>query len=174
MILPTFHSSMRARNVTIGHVLTFSTNNPITLDSDGDSDQSETMSGTESELDHNLNRPHVNCSEERRSRVRVLSESEASSAGRAVDSEFQESRSSEGVPFRARSQSAPAALWAAKRYGRQLRRMSDEFDTWLDKGEMKKVRSVGVARQMKTSRSWFSFLWSPRETEDEPGEGGAA
>lgn len=40
----------------------------------------------------------------------------------------------DGLPFRGRSQSAPAALWKAKKYGRQLRRMSDEFDTWLDKG----------------------------------------
>lgn len=43
----------------------------------------------------------------------------------------------DGLPFRGRSQSAPAALWKAKKYGRQLRRMSDEFDTWLDKGVSK-------------------------------------
>lgn len=40
----------------------------------------------------------------------------------------------EGAPFRGRSKSAPPALWAAKKYGRQLRRMSDEFDSLLDKG----------------------------------------
>ncbi|CAL8326546.1 unnamed protein product [Lota lota] len=67
--------------------------------------------------------------------------------------------------FRCRSQSAPAALWAAKKYGRQLRRMSDEFDSWLDKGEMRKVRSAGCAGQMWLSRSWWSNLFSHPETE---------
>uniref|UniRef100_A0ACB8G7N2 Uncharacterized protein n=1 Tax=Sphaerodactylus townsendi TaxID=933632 RepID=A0ACB8G7N2_9SAUR len=33
--------------------------------------------------------------------------------------------------FRGRSQSAPPILWAAQRYGRELRRMSDEFDWTL-------------------------------------------
>ncbi len=42
-----------------------------------------------------------------------------------------------GDPFRPRSRSAPPALWAAKKYGRQLRRMSDEFDILLDKGVRK-------------------------------------
>ncbi len=42
-----------------------------------------------------------------------------------------------GDPFRQRSRSAPPALWAAKKYGRQLRRMSDEFDILLDKGVRK-------------------------------------
>lgn len=41
---------------------------------------------------------------------------------------------SDGDSFRRRSRSAPPALWAAKKYGRQLRKMSDEFDTLLDKG----------------------------------------
>lgn len=43
----------------------------------------------------------------------------------------------DGAPFRGRSKSAPPALWAAKKYGRQLRRMSDEFDSLLDKGVRK-------------------------------------
>uniref|UniRef100_A0AAY5KFD0 BCL2 associated agonist of cell death b n=1 Tax=Esox lucius TaxID=8010 RepID=A0AAY5KFD0_ESOLU len=73
----------------------------------------------------------------------------------------------EGLPFRVRSQSAPPALWAAKRYGRQLRRMSDEFDTWLDKGQMKRVKSAGAAKQMTTSPSWWAFLFSHKETETE-------
>lgn len=34
----------------------------------------------------------------------------------------------EPSPFRGRSRSAPPNLWAAQRYGRELRRMSDEFD----------------------------------------------
>lgn len=78
-------------------------------------------------------------------RVRLYSESQVYTVSRCE--EFQDAAdghggsSSEeggmgdgGAPFRGRSQSAPAALWAAKRYGRQLRRMSDEFDTWLDRG----------------------------------------
>lgn len=40
----------------------------------------------------------------------------------------------DGDSFRPRSRSAPPALWAAKKYGRELRKMSDEFDTLLDKG----------------------------------------
>lgn len=42
--------------------------------------------------------------------------------------------SGDGEPFRPRSRSAPPAFWAAKKYGRELRKMSDEFDTLLDKG----------------------------------------
>jgi BCL2-antagonist of cell death len=63
-----------------------------------------------------------------------------SQVGRRDDTEFQdaitptEEGGGDGAPFRSRSQSAPPTLWAAKKYGRQLRRMSDEFDTWLDKG----------------------------------------
>ncbi|KAI4895763.1 hypothetical protein NFI96_024064, partial [Prochilodus magdalenae] len=72
----------------------------------------------------------------------------------------------EGDSFRRRCRSAPPALWAAKKYGRQLRKMSDEFDTLLDKG-MKRVRSAGTARQMHTSPSWFAFLWSHKESDSE-------
>ncbi|XP_026869806.2 BCL2 associated agonist of cell death b isoform X1 [Electrophorus electricus] len=68
--------------------------------------------------------------------------------------------------FRRRSRSAPPILWAAKKYGRQLRKMSDEFDTLLDKG-MKRARSAGAARQMHTSPSWFAFLWSHKESDTE-------
>ena len=51
-----------------------------------------------------------------------------------AEGEGEDGASGEGAPFRNRSQSAPPALWAAKKYGRQLRRMSDEFDILLDKG----------------------------------------
>lgn len=68
--------------------------------------------------------------------------------------------------FRRRSRSAPPAFWAAKKYGRQLRRMSDEFDILLDKG-MKRVKSAGTARQMRQSPSWFAFLWSHKESDAE-------
>ncbi|XP_062373151.1 BCL2 associated agonist of cell death b [Sardina pilchardus] len=67
--------------------------------------------------------------------------------------------------FRTRSQSAPAALWAAKKYGQQLRRMSDEFDSMLDQREMRRVASAGTSRQMRTSRSWFASLFSHKETD---------
>lgn len=73
-------------------------------------------------------------------RVRLYSESQVYTISRCEESEptdggpASEEGMGDGAPFRGRSQSAPAALWAAKRYGRQLRRMSDEFDTWLDRG----------------------------------------
>lgn len=56
-------------------------------------------------------------------------------------------------PFRPRSRSAPPALWAAKKYGQQLRRMSDEFDILLDKGVREPSytkNSDQHARQIKT------------------------
>ncbi|XP_077084348.1 BCL2 associated agonist of cell death b isoform X3 [Siphateles boraxobius] len=68
--------------------------------------------------------------------------------------------------FRPRSRSAPPALWAAKKYGQQLRRMSDEFDILLDRG-MKRVKSAGTARQMRQSPSWLAFLWSHKESDAE-------
>lgn len=76
-------------------------------------------------------------------RIRLNSESHASTVSR--DEELQAKGEddagtpTEGAPFRGRSKSAPPALWAAKKYGRQLRRMSDEFDSLLDKG----VRKMG-------------------------------
>lgn len=97
-------------------------------------------------------------------RVRLYSESQVYTVSRWQDAEPQDGASVEengdGLPFRGRSQSAPAALWKAKKYGRQLRRMSDEFDTWLDKGEVKRANS-----QKQTYRGWFSFLWSSKEEE---------
>ncbi|KAJ8275445.1 hypothetical protein COCON_G00071970 [Conger conger] len=155
MILPTYYSSLRSRNVSLGHILTFSPLHPVSLDQESDSDQSDTLSGTESDLGHAHSLPPVPGG--KRGRVRVLSESEALSVARGAEPEFQ-GAGSQDAPFRGRSQSAPAALWAAKRYGRQLRRMSDEFDTWLDRGqEVKRGRAGAV----KASSSWFSFLWPP-------------
>lgn len=97
-------------------------------------------------------------------RVRLYSESQVYTINRWEESEptdggpALEEGMGDGAPFRGRSQSAPAALWAAKRYGRQLRRMSDEFDTWLDRGEQKRGGMSGM-------RGWFSFLWSQQEEE---------
>lgn len=42
--------------------------------------------------------------------------------------EDEEMEEEEPSPFRGRSRSAPPNLWAAQRYGRELRRMSDEFE----------------------------------------------
>lgn len=71
-------------------------------------------------------------------RTRVNSESQASTVSRDEDlqakGEDEAGTPTEGAPFRGRSKSAPPSLWAAKKYGRQLRRMSDEFDSLLDKG----------------------------------------
>lgn len=59
----------------------------------------------------------------------------------------------DGDPFRPRSRSAPPAFWAAKKYGRELRKMSDEFDTLLDKG-VKDHRSNG-----KEPKKFFIFFF---------------
>lgn len=71
-------------------------------------------------------------------RNRVSSESQASTFSREEElqgnGEDEAGTPTEGAPFRGRSRSAPPALWAAQKYGRQLRRMSDEFDSLLDKG----------------------------------------
>lgn len=48
----------------------------------------------------------------------------------------------EGDSFRRRTRSAPPAFWAAKKYGRELRKMSDEFDTLFDKGVKKKKKNI--------------------------------
>ncbi|XP_028285340.1 BCL2 associated agonist of cell death b [Parambassis ranga] len=121
-----------------------------------------------------LKRPNLTLPELRipaTGRVRLNSESNASTFSK--DEEFQARGEEEagtptdGAPFRGRSRSAPPALWAAKKYGRQLRRMSDEFDSLLDKGGMKRVRSAGTAKQMHHSKSWWSYLFSHQETEGE-------
>ncbi|XP_060747049.1 uncharacterized protein bada isoform X2 [Tachysurus vachellii] len=106
-------------------------------------------------------------------RVRLYSESQVHTVSRWEDVEMQDGISAEesggasdGAPFRGRSQSAPAALWKAKKYGRQLRRMSDEFDTWLDRGDIRRASSKGKVSQKQHSRGWFSFIWgSTREEE---------
>ncbi|XP_077356255.1 uncharacterized protein LOC144003654 [Festucalex cinctus] len=105
-------------------------------------------------------------------RIRLNSESLASAVSR--DEEFQVKADEEagtpggdGAPFRGRSKSAPPALWAAKKYGRQLRRMSDEFDSLLDKGELKFKSAGGTTRSIHHSQTWWSYLFSHQETEGE-------
>ncbi|KAM4611978.1 BCL2 associated agonist of cell death b [Polymixia lowei] len=146
--------------------------------SDSESEPSEEVGGSETGqsssmqeqnilLDHNLNTPELRMA----GRLRLNSESHATTVTRDEElqarGEGEDGVSSDGAPFRGRSQSAPPALWAAKKYGRQLRRMSDEFDSLLDKGEMKRVRSAGTAKQMHHSKSWWNYLFSHQETEGE-------
>ncbi|KAM3590851.1 uncharacterized protein V6R79_017765 [Siganus canaliculatus] len=152
----------------------------FTISSDSESDPSEEVeerennqpsNGQEQPLPqrHTLTLPELRTAAT--SRVRLNSESHASNVSR--DEELQARLEEEagtptdGAPFRGRSKSAPPALWAAKKYGRQLRRMSDEFDSLLDKGEMKKGRNPGTAKPMHHSRSWWSYLFSHQETEGE-------
>ncbi|XP_028329681.1 BCL2 associated agonist of cell death b isoform X2 [Gouania willdenowi] len=97
-------------------------------------------------------------------RIRVNSESVSSTVSR---DEEEVGTPTDGAPFRGRSKSAPPSLWAAKKYGQRLRRMSDEFDSLLDKGEMRKVRSAGSTKQMHHSKSWWSYLFSHQEMEGE-------
>ncbi|XP_036002497.1 BCL2 associated agonist of cell death b [Fundulus heteroclitus] len=104
-------------------------------------------------------------------RIRLNSESHASTISREEElqgrGEEEAGTPTEGLPFRNRSNSAPPALWAAKKYGRQLRRMSDEFGSLLDKGELRKVSSAGTNRPIHHSRSWWNYLFSHQETEGE-------
>ncbi|XP_016041717.1 bcl2-associated agonist of cell death isoform X2 [Erinaceus europaeus] len=73
-------------------------------------------------------------------------------------------------PFRGRSRSAPPNLWAAQRYGRELRRMSDEFQGSF-KG-LPRPKSAGTATQMLQSSSWTRIFqsWWDRNL----GRGGSA
>uniref|UniRef100_A0A8C8GG62 BCL2 associated agonist of cell death b n=1 Tax=Oncorhynchus tshawytscha TaxID=74940 RepID=A0A8C8GG62_ONCTS len=144
--------------------------------SDSESEPSEEVGETEKDqssagkgmtggpIGHALTVPEMRLAGE--GRLRMNSESQAQELqGRGPGVE---GVPTDGASFRGRSQSAPPALWAAKRYGRQLRRMSDEFDTWLDKGEMRRVKSAGAAKQMTKSPSWWAYLFSHKETETEP------
>ncbi|XP_054851168.1 bcl2-associated agonist of cell death [Eublepharis macularius] len=60
--------------------------------------------------------------------------------------------------FRGRSQSAPPILWAAQRYGRELRRMSDEFHGALQK--LPRPKSAGAASQLFRASGWKETLQS--------------
>ncbi|XP_029382623.1 BCL2 associated agonist of cell death b [Echeneis naucrates] len=118
---------------------------------------------------HNLTLPEIRTAGA--GRTRLNSESHTSTGSRDEDflarGDDEAGTPTDGAPFRGRSKSAPPALWAAKKYGQKLRRMSDEFDSLLDKGEMRKVKSVGSAKQMHHSKSWWNYLFSHQETEGE-------
>ncbi|XP_006901558.1 PREDICTED: bcl2 antagonist of cell death [Elephantulus edwardii] len=73
-------------------------------------------------------------------------------------SEEDEGIGEELSPFRGRSLSAPPNLWAAQRYGRELRRMSDEFEGSF-KG-LPRPKSLGSATQMQQSPSWTRVIQS--------------
>ncbi|KAL1787652.1 bcl2-associated agonist of cell death isoform X2 [Sigmodon hispidus] len=73
-------------------------------------------------------------------------------------SEEDEGMEEELSPFRGRSRSAPPNLWAAQRYGRELRRMSDEFEGSF-KG-LPRPKSAGTATQMRQSASWTRIIQS--------------
>ncbi|KAM9500683.1 BCL2 associated agonist of cell death b [Clarias gariepinus] len=136
-------------------------------ESDTSSDQEDTKHSKDNrEAEASLSGPRLRVSQtprgEQMARYRNLSINE---------DDFQEATegragAGDGDSFRPRSRSAPPAFWAAKKYGRELRKMSDEFDTLLDKG-MKRVKSAGAATQMRTSLSWFSSLWSHKESDTE-------
>ncbi|CAK6967956.1 BCL2 associated agonist of cell death b isoform X1 [Scomber scombrus] len=134
---------------------------------EGDNSQSSSEQAQRVTLGHNLTLPELRMA----GRIRLNSESHATTVSRDEElqarGEDEAGTPTEGAPFRGRSKSAPPALWAAKKYGRQLRRMSDEFDSLLDKGEMKKVKSAGATRQMPHSKTWWSYLFSHQETEGE-------
>ncbi|XP_071333882.1 BCL2 associated agonist of cell death b [Trachinotus anak] len=134
-------------------------------------EMSQSSTGQEQEVlqRHTLTLPDLRVSVTGRTRLN----SETLTSTVSKDEEFQARGEEEagtptdGAPFRGRSKSAPPALWAAKKYGQKLRRMSDEFDSLLDKRDLRKVKSAGTARQMHHSKSWWSYLFSHQETEGE-------
>uniref|UniRef100_F7DN67 BCL2 associated agonist of cell death n=2 Tax=Equus caballus TaxID=9796 RepID=F7DN67_HORSE len=95
---------------------------------------------------------------------------------RSRHSSYPEGTEDEGMegeepgPFRGRSRSAPPNLWAARRYGRELRRMSDEFQVSFQ--ALPRPKSAGTATQMRQSPSWTRAIqsWWDRNL----GRGGSA
>ncbi|XP_020823922.1 bcl2-associated agonist of cell death isoform X2 [Phascolarctos cinereus] len=84
------------------------------------------------------------------------------------EAEWSEGEEERGL-FRSRSSSAPPILWAARRYGSELRRMSDEFDCTF-KG-LPRPKSAGTTSQMRRSHGWARTFqsWFTRNL----GKGGA-
>lgn len=74
--------------------------------------------------------------------------------------------------FRSRSRSAPSSLMVAARYGRELRRMSDEFDQSFT--GLPRPKSAGAAVQMtgKGLRERFLSLlkWKSKEKNESESE----
>lgn len=61
------------------------------------------------------------------------------------------------APFRGRSRSAPPALWAAKKYGQQLRRMSDEFDTLLLDPKVRLKKKIKAKKLILKCKAFLKF-----------------
>nr|XP_033810283.1 bcl2-associated agonist of cell death isoform X2 [Geotrypetes seraphini] len=71
--------------------------------------------------------------------------------------------------FRGRSKSAPPNLWAAMRYGRELRRMSDEFDLTVQ--GLPRPKSAGATGKLAKGNGWkdtFRNLWTQYRYKEEP------
>ncbi|XP_028915203.1 bcl2-associated agonist of cell death [Ornithorhynchus anatinus] len=75
-----------------------------------------------------------------------------------LNSEPPDSEAEEHSPFRGRSHSAPPILWVAQRYGRELRRMSDEFDCTFQ--GLPRPKSAGTAAQLQRPSGWTRVLRS--------------
>ncbi|XP_030074194.1 bcl2-associated agonist of cell death [Microcaecilia unicolor] len=71
--------------------------------------------------------------------------------------------------FRGRSKSAPPNLWAAMRYGRELRRMSDEFDLTVQ--GLPRPKSAGATGKLGKGNGWkdiFRNIWPQSRCKEEP------
>ncbi|XP_029470647.1 bcl2-associated agonist of cell death [Rhinatrema bivittatum] len=71
--------------------------------------------------------------------------------------------------FRGRSRSAPPNLWAAMSYGRELRRMSDEFDMSFQ--GLPRPKSAGTTGQLAKGNGWKDILrsfWSQHKCKAPP------
>ncbi|XP_006007097.1 BCL2 associated agonist of cell death b [Latimeria chalumnae] len=78
-------------------------------------------------------------------------------------------------PFRTRSRSAPPNFWAARKYGQELRRMSDEFDmSFLG---LPRPKSAGAAGEMVDESWWKKLIRSLKgrgQPRDPPGQQGVS
>lgn len=115
---------------------------PVRVHSGGRSQMGKHL--TAPDLHHPSTLETTSSSETVNSRVRLASE--------PSDAETPD----EAGGIRTRSQSAPPNLWKAMRYGRELRRMSDEFDMTI-KG-FPRPKSAGYADEMKKGGSWTAFF----------------
>nr|XP_055056483.1 BCL2 associated agonist of cell death b [Misgurnus anguillicaudatus] len=134
-------------------------------DNESDTEDQEDSGRTKAKIGSHQRMQHLNVTDQLKSEQLVRQRNHSMNEEALKESGIGE----EGLvndSFRRRSSSAPPALWAAKKYGRQLRRMSDEFDILLDQG-MKRVKSAGTSSHMRQSPSWLAFLWSHKESDAE-------
>ncbi|CAH2302230.1 bcl2-associated agonist of cell death [Pelobates cultripes] len=79
-------------------------------------------------------------------------------------SEYSETDHLGELSYRSRSRSAPSSLLVAVRYGRELRRMSDEFDQSFT--GLPRPKSAGEANQLtkeKSIKDMFMNFWGRRK-----------